>query len=885
MKFFSPKSSILALAAVSLMSTVVLVSRDADPASATPGAKVTICHRTRSITNPYRRITVSVNSIQGNSGHQGHDPSNVVWTSSMTTSRLTPWGDIIPATDNAGGSINTNKRKNWTTAGAQDIFNGVTTVGGKAACRYMSAKEFFDSEKAAKVADPLLNIDDASILADLESQGAGEDTALKKALGGSFTGATATTLATATLTQTDPIDGNTITGTSGNWGVTLPGTLKFPVADGTSFLGLSYFFEYSQSSSLASPTSTTTTSLTTNGSNQAASRVIASGLANGIWYYRIVAVQNPGDETEGYSYGDILSFGLGVPRVTTTSLSDGTEGTAYTQTLAATSGSGTYTTWTIPASANNETGLPPGLSLASGSGVISGTPTTKGLYRFRVRVTDSASAVSADQSLTIRIKKAQNITIPDPGSKTFGDSPFNSSTVTDVEPDETSDSGTTTFTGTSGVCTIASNGQVTIVGAGTCTITANHNGNGFFFNGSNSRSFTVAKKNQNVTLNPADKDLDDATVDVSATSDATGSGTVTYSGGTPGVCSVASNGRVTLIGAGTCSVTATHPGNGNFNDGTRTSTFTVRPRPSNNSNNSNSSTSNNSSSSTAATTTTTTAPAVSRGASATGALKGTAWIDMNRNGRREQREPLLANQLIEVSRATATAASARGIVRKQASYTTKTDLNGSYSIPELEPGTWTVKATLTAKELEKTFDSTGAADWSATAVVPTNGVGRADFAAAGTEKLEITVQAQVAPGSTVIVHWAGSDGKFCSGDDIEFEATVVNGKVNLDGVPAGEYKVGEKPVCTFTQTVSPAGVPVIAAKATDTADVATSATVSRATPVTRVTYRPTETLPATGSQPMRIVSWALLALLLGSLFVSAPSFTTVLRRSVSRRRR
>lgn len=77
--------------------------------------------------------------------------------------------------------------------------------------------------------------------------------------------------------------------------------------------------------------------------------MIASGLANGIWYYRVVVVQNPGDETEGYNYGEILSFGLGVPHVTTTSLLDGTGNTSYTETLAATSGSGTYTTWTTPA--------------------------------------------------------------------------------------------------------------------------------------------------------------------------------------------------------------------------------------------------------------------------------------------------------------------------------------------------------------------------------------------------------------------------------------------------------------------------------------------------------------------------------------------------------
>ena len=872
MKCFSLKSSLVALAAASFLSTVVVVGQSAQPAKA--ANKITICHRTHSTTNPYRRITVSTSSVNRNNGHSDHigGPFDATFA---YPSNAKNWGDIIP--DASAGGAN-NLALNFTGRGLA-IYNGSSTnlnssgatVNYAGKCGSMSAKQFYDVELAAGQTA-------ANIIADLNNMDANEDAPLKSALGGSFsTGSVATWDATVAVTTLDA----TNTGLSSN--NTLNGTLKY--GSGTV---VKAYFQWSTTNSFtaSSPSlvAASPVSITGNGSAQSVSLNLGNKSA-GTYYFRVIGIVNEGTDLEGILYGDVKSFTLaaaGTPVITTDSLSQGTAGTAYSATVVAANGTSPYSFSLVSATCLTGSGL----TLAT-NGIITGANPVKGLYTCDYVATDSAGSpqASAAKTLSIRIKKNPSINIPDPGSKTFGDPSFSAGASNDVTPDEVSESGSVEFNGTTGVCDVDGAGAITIVGAGTCTITASHSGNGFFFNGSNSRSFTVAKKNQNVTLNPADKDLDDATVDMSATSDATGSGTVTYSGGTPGVCSVASNGRVTLIGAGTCSVTATHPGNGNFNDGTRTSTFTVRPRPSNNSNNSSSSTSSTTSTTTSPTTSTTTAPAVSRGASATGALKGTAWIDMNRNGRREQREPLLANQLIEVSRATATAASARGIVRKQASYTTKTDLNGSYSIPELEPGTWTVKATLTAKELEKTFDSTGAADWSATAVVPTNGVGRADFAAAGTEKLEITVQAQVAAGSTVIVHWAGSDGKFCSGDDIEFEATVVNGKVNLDGVPAGEYKVGEKPVCTFTQTVSPAGVPVIAAKATDTADVATSATVSRATPVTRVTYRPTATLPATGSQPMRIVSWALLALLLGSLFVSAPSFTTVLRRSVSRRRR
>ena len=39
---------------------------------AAASAKVTICHRTHSTTNPYRRITVSQSAITRNTGHKNH---------------------------------------------------------------------------------------------------------------------------------------------------------------------------------------------------------------------------------------------------------------------------------------------------------------------------------------------------------------------------------------------------------------------------------------------------------------------------------------------------------------------------------------------------------------------------------------------------------------------------------------------------------------------------------------------------------------------------------------------------------------------------------------------------------------------------------------------
>jgi Putative Ig domain len=87
--------------------------------------------------------------------------------------------------------------------------------------------------------------------------------------------------------------------------------------------------------------------------------------------------------------------------ITTSALSSGTTGTAYSQTLAASGGTTAYT-WTVTIGS-----LPAGLSLAASTGVISGTPTGSGTSNFTVTVTDSGSPVqtkSAAMSIVVTVQ-------------------------------------------------------------------------------------------------------------------------------------------------------------------------------------------------------------------------------------------------------------------------------------------------------------------------------------------------------------------------------------------------------------------------------------------------------------------------------------------------
>jgi hypothetical protein len=122
----------LILAAVIILSATIFAFGGQSPAEAAVVNKITICHRTHSTTNPYRRITVAVAAISKNNGHGDEGASN---THNKGTGVFDPtysyppnaklWNDIIPDETNGGTAL---LAYNYSGAGVA-IYNGTSFDG------------------------------------------------------------------------------------------------------------------------------------------------------------------------------------------------------------------------------------------------------------------------------------------------------------------------------------------------------------------------------------------------------------------------------------------------------------------------------------------------------------------------------------------------------------------------------------------------------------------------------------------------------------------------------------------------------------------------------------------------------------------------------------
>lgn len=120
----------------------------------------------------------------------------------------------------------------------------------------------------------------------------------------------------------------------------------------------------------------------------------ASGLTPDTSYaFSVASVDLAGNES--VASGTVNATTLQIaPVITTVSLASATLGQPYSAALAATGG--TPITWSVSSGS-----LPPGLSLASGTGTISGTPTGSGTYAFTVRADNNGGFDTRPLSLTV----------------------------------------------------------------------------------------------------------------------------------------------------------------------------------------------------------------------------------------------------------------------------------------------------------------------------------------------------------------------------------------------------------------------------------------------------------------------------------------------------
>lgn len=169
------------------------------------------------------------------------------------------------------------------------------------------------------------------------------------------------------------------------------------------------------------------------------------------------------------------------------------------------------------------------------------------------------------------VKKDRNLAFSqEEVSKTFGDTAFTNALNGNTE-------GVTYISSEPSVATVdAASGQVTIVGAGTATITATAEATNSLKAGSAEFTLTVAKAAQTISFSKTSVDFDMATGTFTAPTLSGAKTAVTYASNDANVATVnASTGAVTIKSVGTVTITATAAESANYTSATASYTINV----------------------------------------------------------------------------------------------------------------------------------------------------------------------------------------------------------------------------------------------------------------------------------------------------------------------
>ena len=382
MTHFSVRSSVFALFLMMIgLSFLVRPGSDLQAAPNQLSTKVSICHRTHSVTNPYRRITVAKSSVigGGNSKHgssngahndystgrfPGGRPAVNVFSPSYTYSPASDkkWGDIVPDVDVSGNIIqNAFTGLNYSAEGLA-IYNGTTlnNVSYAGLCRSLSPSEFVQSEIDSGYYQALYPSKTPSeieqeVMTELQEQEANEDAALKTALGGTFTGKTLTQFSAISIT-TNPASAVTSTTATMNGTLTVGSTSTEP----------SFFWGTTSDCSVgatvtASPNPVTNTTSVT---------APLTGLTLGTtYYYKVIGTTFAGDpDLEGSIEGACVSF------ITSAGSSSTTSVVSSTTTVVSSTTTVVSSTTTVPSSTTTVVSSTTSVAPSTTSVVTTSTP-------------------------------------------------------------------------------------------------------------------------------------------------------------------------------------------------------------------------------------------------------------------------------------------------------------------------------------------------------------------------------------------------------------------------------------------------------------------------------------------------------------------------------
>ncbi|MEP7155823.1 MAG: choice-of-anchor Q domain-containing protein [Betaproteobacteria bacterium] len=284
------------------------------------------------------------------------------------------------------------------------------------------------------------------------------------------------------------------------------------------------------------------------------SPIVLGGLTNGTAYFFTVRANNGvGIGPASSPSNTVTPFAPVPPSFTSAAPPGGTINAAYNFTVTASGAP--------PPIFNVTTGaLPPGLALATPSGVISGTPTTGGTFTGVITAGDGVGpGVTQAFSITIDLQ-AQSITFPS-GALVVG-VPLNMSATGGGSGNSITYASTTPSN-----CVVSGN-MVTATATFICGVVANQAGNAFYNAAAPvTQTFPVFPGSQVIVFGAAPALSFGGSASVSATGGGSGNA-VTFTSTTPAVCTI-SGATVTAIAVGTCTVAADQAGNANYNAATQ----------------------------------------------------------------------------------------------------------------------------------------------------------------------------------------------------------------------------------------------------------------------------------------------------------------------------